>query len=198
MPRLKAFDPDRALDSAMQLFWERGYEATSVQDLVERMGINRFSLYETFGSKHDLFLKTLDRYRDEVVARALRAMEASDGGLDLIRDYFAATLRFVSSTQGWKGCLMTNSAVELSPHDKSAGTKVRAHLKRLEDAFHRQLAIARRTGQLKSRRRPRELARFLTGVAQGLGVLSKGEPGRRALMSYVNTALAVLDEPRDR
>jgi TetR/AcrR family transcriptional repressor of nem operon len=161
----------------MQLFWEKGYEATSVQDLVEGMGINRFSLYDTFGSKHDLFLKALDRYRDQVVTGALQAMEESDGGLTLIRRYFDSMLRFVGSRHGWKGCLMTNSAVEL-----------------LEDAFCRQLSIARRTGELKSKRQPRELARFLTGAAQGLGVLSKGAPGRRALQSYVDTVLSVLDQ----
>jgi TetR/AcrR family transcriptional repressor of nem operon len=178
----------------MQLFWEKGYEATSVQDLVERIGINRFSLYDTFGSKHDLFLKALDRYRDQVVTGALRAMEESVGGLALIRSYFDATLRFVGSKQGWKGCLMTNSAVELSPRDDRAATKVEAHLKRLEDAFYRQLSIARRTGELKTKRKPRELARFLTGAAQGLGVLSKGAPGRRTLQSYVDTALSVLEQ----
>lgn len=194
MPRVKEFDPNRALDSAMKLFWEKGYEATSVQDLLERMGINRFSLYDTFGSKHDLFLRALDRYRDEIVAAALEAMEESDGGLALIREYFDATLRFVSSKQGWKGCLMTNSAVELSPHDDGAAARVQAHLKRLEDAFHRQLCVARRTGELRTRRKPRELARFLAGAAQGLGVLSKGSPGRRALRSYVATTLSVLDQ----
>ncbi len=92
---------------------------------------------------------------------------------------------------------MTNSAVELSPHDSQAATKVQAHLKRLEDAFYRQLCVARRTGELKTKRKPRELARFLTGAAQGLGVLSKGAPGRRALQSYVDTALSVLDPVSD-
>lgn len=196
MPRTKEFDPDCALDSAMQLFWEKGYEATSVQDLVERMEINRFSLYSTFGSKHDLFLKALDRYRDRVVSEALRAMEDTDGGLALIRRYFQATLKFVSSKQGWHGCLMTNSAVEL-PHDLEAGAKVQAHLKRLEDAFYRQLRHAQRTGELNSKRRPRELARYLTGVAQGLGVLSRGSPGRRALKSYVDTALSIFARRSD-
>ncbi len=180
----------------MQLFWEKGYEATSVQDLVERMGINRFSLYDTFGSKHDLFLKALDRYGDRVVSAALKAMEETDGGLSLIRRYFDATLKFVSSKQGWQGCLMTNSAVEL-PHDLQAGPKVQAHLERLEGAFYRQLRAARRNGELETERKPRELARFLTGVTQGLGVLAKGSPGRRALQSYVDTALSILDEAGD-
>lgn len=196
MPRSKEFDPDHALDRAMRLFWEKGYEATSVQDLVEGMDINRFSLYSTFGSKHDLFLKALDRYRDQVVSAALKAMEETDGGLQLIRRYFDATLKFVNSKQGWQGCLMTNSAVEL-PHDVEAGPKIQAHLKRLEDAFHRQLSVAQRTGELQTERRPRELARYLTGVTQGLGVLSKGSPGRRALKSYVDTALSILDAASD-
>ena len=71
MPRPKAFDPDAALQQAMQVFWERGYEATSVQDLVQGMGINRFSLYSTFGGKHQLFVTALERYRDTIVADLL-------------------------------------------------------------------------------------------------------------------------------
>ena len=77
MPRPKAFDPDAALHKAMQVFWERGYEATSVDDLVQCMGINRFSLYSTFGGKHQLFVAALERYRDTIVADLVGELEQS-------------------------------------------------------------------------------------------------------------------------
>jgi TetR/AcrR family transcriptional repressor of nem operon len=193
MPRAKEFDPDRALDRAMELFWRKGYEATSIQDLVDRMRINRFSLYQTFGSKHDLYLAALDRYRDEVVGDALAAMEGPEAGLAAIRRYFRNAVEFAASRTGWKGCLMTNSAVELAPHDREAAARVAAHLARLEEVFYRRLLEARSKGELGSERKLRELARYLTGAAQGLAVLSKGSPGRRALQGYVSVVLSALE-----
>ena len=101
MPRPKAFDPDDVLHKAMQVFWERGYEATSMQDLVDCMGINRFSLYSTFGDKHQLFLAALARYRDKVVARLVDELEWSDAGLAAIRQFFTRLIDSFASAQGW-------------------------------------------------------------------------------------------------
>lgn len=192
MPRTKAFDPDEALDRAMQLFWRQGYEATSVQELVDHMGINRFSLYDTFGCKHELFLAALDRYRDQVVTLGLRVLEGPRSGLEAIRRYFAGALDSVSARGGWRGCLMTNTAVEVAPHDRPTAARVRAHLERQERAFYRQLERAREAGELSSGDDLQDLARYLTGAAQGLGVLAKARRGRRELENYVAVVLSVL------
>ena len=84
----------------MQVFWERGYEATSVQDLVQGMGINRFSLYSTFGSKHQLFVAALERYRDTIVADLVGELEQSAAGLAAIRQFFTRLVDFFASAQG--------------------------------------------------------------------------------------------------
>src|SRR5215831_3253346 len=94
MPRPKAFDPDEALQKAMQVFWERGYAATSVEDLVQRMGINRFSLYSTFGGKHQLFVAALERYRETIVADLVGALEQSAAGRAAIRHFFTRLVDF--------------------------------------------------------------------------------------------------------
>lgn len=193
MPRPRQFDPDRALDQAMELFWERGYEATSVQDLLDRLGINRFSLYATFGSKRRLFLRALDRYRDGVATEWLGRLEAPDAGLDDVRAYFHATVRRLSGPNGWRACLMLNSAVELSPHDRRAATKVRAHLDRLERAFRTALARAQRHGEIPADHNPVRLARYLAGSTQGLGVLAKIYGGRKLLEDYTAQVLATLE-----
>lgn len=192
MPRAKAFDPDLALDRAMQLFWRKGYEATSVQDLVEQMGINRFSLYDTFGSKHALFMAALDRYRDEIVTAGLSQLEGAEKGLAAIRGYFEGAVDAFGSSPGRCGCLMTNSAVEMAPHDEKAAEKVRAHLERLENAFHRQLVKALQEGELERSEDLRDLARFLTGAAQGMGVMMKAGQDRRVLEGYVGVVLSAL------
>ncbi len=192
MPRAKEFNPDQALQRAMELFWKKGYEATSVQDLVEQMGINRFSLYSTFGSKHALFIAALDRYRDEIVTDGVAVLEGSEEGIPAIRRYFNDALRFFASARGRRGCLMTNSAVEMAPHDRKAAEKVSAHLERLENAFYRQLLKAQKDGDLDKSRNICDWARFLTGAAQGLGVMMKAGQDRHALEGYVDTVLSAL------
>jgi TetR/AcrR family transcriptional repressor of nem operon len=193
MPRAKAFDPDAALQRAMQVFWERGYAATSVQDLVHGMGINRFSLYSTFGGKHQLFVAALERYRDTVVADLVSELEQAVAGLPAIRQFFTRLVRFFASARGWRGCLITNTAVELAPHDPQAAAKVQAYVVRLEEAFYRALLQAQQTGQLAASHACRDLARFLTGSALGLGVLAKTSPGRQALEGYATVVLSVLE-----
>jgi TetR/AcrR family transcriptional repressor of nem operon len=192
MPRQKAFDPDEALQKAMQVFWERGYEATSVEDLVQSMGINRFSLYSTFGDKHQLFVAALERYRATIVADLVGELEQSEAGLAAIRQFFTRLVDFFASSKGWRGCLLTNTAVELAPHDPQAAAKVQAHVVRLEEAFYRVLLQTQQTQQRTAVHTYRDLARFLTGSALGLGVLAKTSPGRQALEGYVRVILSVL------
>jgi len=192
MPRPKAFDPDAALQKAMQVFWERGYEATSVEDLVQGMGINRFSLYSTFGGKHQLFVAALERYRDTIVADLVGELEQSRSGLAAIRQFFTRLVDFFASSQGWRGCLMTNTAVELAPHDPQAAAKVQAYVVRLEEAFYRVLLQAQPTQQDAAAHACRDLACFLTGSALGFGVLAKTSPGRQVLEGYARVVLSVL------
>jgi TetR/AcrR family transcriptional regulator, transcriptional repressor for nem operon len=193
MPRAKAFDPDEALQKAMQIFWERGYEATSVQALVQGMGINRFSLYSTFGGKHQLFVAALERYRDTIAADLVGELEQAVSGLAAIRQFFTRLVDFFASAQGWRGCLLTNTAVELAPHDPQAAAKVQAYVVRLEERFYRMLLQAQQSQQLAAAHTCRDLARFLTGSALGLGVLAKTSPGRQALEGYAAVVLSVLE-----
>jgi TetR/AcrR family transcriptional repressor of nem operon len=192
MPRPKAFDPDEALQKAMQIFWEHGYEATSVEHLVQRMGINRFSLYSTFGGKHQLFVAALERYRDTIVADLVGELEQASAGLAAIRRFFMRLVDFFASSAGWYGCLMTNTVVELAPHDPRVAAKVQGYVVWLEEAFYRVLLQAPPIQQHPTAHACRDLARFLTGSALGLGVLAKTSPGRQALEGYVRVVLSVL------
>ena len=191
MPRTKAFDPDTALQKAMQVFWERGYDATSIEDLVQTMGINRFSLYSTFGDKHQLFVAVLERYCATIVADLMAELEQA-AGLVAIRRFFMRLVDVFASAQGWRGCLITNTAVELAPHDPQAAAKVQAYVVRLEEAFYRVLLQAQQAQQLPATHACRDLARFLVGSALGLGVLAKTSPGRQALEGYAAVVVSVL------
>jgi TetR/AcrR family transcriptional repressor of nem operon len=102
-------------------------------------------------------------------------------------------VNFFTSAHGWRGCLPTNTAVELAPHDPQAAVKVQAYVVRLEEAFYRALLQAKQTGQVSGSSNYRDLARFLTGSALGLGVLAKTLPGRQALDGYAAVVLSVLE-----
>ena len=108
MPRVKNYNREEMLDKAMELFWEKGYAATSMQSLVDHLGINRFSIYDSFGDKHSLFLAALDRYR-EIVAESLRTKLNDDTkGIEAIKDYFRAMAADLSTPSGRMGCLVQN------------------------------------------------------------------------------------------
>ena len=196
MARQKAFDRETALDRAMGAFWTKGYTATSVEDLVAHMGIQRGSLYATFGDKRSLFFSALDRYQRVVVRELVEALEAPGSGLEAIRRFFRLRVRGALDRSRPPGCLVTNSAVELSRRDRGAAAQVGSALTKLEAAFLHALAHARAQGELAATRDLRALARFLTSSAQGLSVMAKAFPERAVLEDVVEGVLATLEERR--
>ena len=192
MPRQKAFDREAALDGAMAAFWTKGYTATSIADLVSRMGIQRGSLYATFGDKRSLFFSALTRYERVVTRELLAVLETPGSGLAAIRRFFRLRVEGSLDRRRPPGCLVTNSAVELSPRDRGAAAWVGGSLATLEATFLRALERARAQGELAATRDLQALARFLTSSAQGLSVMAKARPERAVLEDVVEGVLAAL------
>jgi TetR/AcrR family transcriptional repressor of nem operon len=189
------------LDRAMTVFWAQGYEATSIEALVARMGIQRGSLYGAFGNKQGLFLAALDRYERVVVQELVDALEGSASGVEAIRRFFRLRIERSLERRRPLGCLVTNSAVELSRRDPGATSRIGTSLAQLERAFRRALERAREAGELDASRDLRALARFLTSSAQGLSVIAKVMPDRSVLEDIVAVVLSVLERghaPRPR
>lgn len=193
MPRRKEFDRELVLDRAMGAFWSKGYAATSVEDLVAHMGIQRGSLYGTFGDKRTLFLTALDRYHRVIARELFEALEAPGSGIEAIRRFFRLRVEGSLDRSRPHGCLVTNSVVELSRRDRVAAAKVGGSLAKLEAAFLRALERARAAGELASTRDLGALARFLTSSAQGLSVMAKTSPERAVLEDVVGIVLTVLE-----
>jgi TetR/AcrR family transcriptional repressor of nem operon len=193
MARPREFVREEVLDQAIEVFWQNGYEATSIQDLVEHMGINRGSLYGAFGDKHGLFLAALDRYEEVFHSTILEGLAENGSRMRAIRRVFDDVVRECSCDEGRKGCLMTNSAVELSAHDRDTRARVSANFSRLEEAFSKALRAAQAEGELDQEHEPRALARFLTCSLQGLRVMGKACPDRALLRDVVRVTLSVLD-----
>jgi len=180
----------------MDAFWTKGYEATSIEDLVGRMGIQRGSLYGTFGDKRTLFMAALDRYHRVVGRELLEALETPGSGLAAIRRFFRVRVASALNPRRPAGCLVTNSAVELSRRDRGAAARVGGSLAQMEAAFRRALEQARAGGELSAGRDLRALARFLTSSAQGLSVMAKAFPDRALLEDVVSVVLAAVETDR--
>jgi TetR/AcrR family transcriptional repressor of nem operon len=186
--RTKEFDPDVALRAAMDLFWRKGYEATSMQDIVDHLGIGRGSIYDTFGSKHELYLLALDRYAEEMDGRALDQFSQAGPVLPAVREFVEALLGEALADS--RGCLVTNTAVEC-PHDRLIARRVESNWNGLETTLAGALTRARNQGELAEGKDPRALARFLVTFVQGLRVLAK-VPDERRMRDAVDQALALL------
>ena len=192
MPRGKAFDPDAALRKAMQIFWRQGYEATSIDDLVRVMGVNRASLYATYGDKRSLFRRALARYIATVLAPRLAATAESPSPLAGLRGLLGELVAFSAGDPQRRGCLAVNAACELAGREP----EVAAMIKTQADALERQLASliarAQARGELAGGRDAKSLARMLATVIDGVRVRAKLAPDRAEMESIVASALAAL------
>lgn len=192
MARTKEFDPEAALRAALKLFWERGYEATSIADLVECTGVARASLYATFGGKRELYLKALDRYGELADPELLAGLSQPGPALPAVRALVERYAREAAGAGGRRGCFVVNTAVELAPHDPTAARRVQASWDFVETALTSALTRAQAQGELAEGRDPRALGRFLLVLLQGLRVMGKAgtEPDR--LRDAAVQALTVL------
>lgn len=192
MPRQKEFDREEVLDRAVDVFWECGYEATSVQDLVDAMGIQRGSLYNEFGDKRALFLATLERYERVWVGRVLAALQSPGPVRPTIRSVFEGIVRDEVRCIVRRGCLASNTAVELGPLDPAIAAHATAILRRVEQAFRDALQRAVEQGEIAPTPDATALARFLTANVHGLRVMSKAGATREELEDVVEIALRAL------
>ncbi len=176
----------------MGVFWRKGYEATSVQDLVGAMGINRFSLYDVYGDKHSLFIAACRLYGKKMEDLRLRDLEGSEGGLAAIRAFFHHAIDSFDQPNSPHGCLMTQSVLELADHDEQLRESAMIFLARLESAFYKALQRAKQKGELRPPRSLRESAAYLVTHAQGLSVMGKAYRDTGRLRRVTDLALAGL------
>ncbi len=193
MARSKAFDQGTVVTKAMEVFWSKGYEATSIQDLVDAMGINRGSIYDTFGDKSGLFKAALEHYMEASPARQLIAEASTAPPRKTIEDFITLHVETSCSPGGQRGCLMTNTLTELCSGDGDMAKMVGTRLRRMENALYILVRRGQDSGEISSAQDAHALARFLIATAQGIKTLAKVNPGRETLDDIANVALASLD-----
>lgn len=192
MARTKEFDPDAALQAALELFWERGYESTSIADVVERLGIGRASLYATFGDKHELYVKALRRYLQTRDPSPIELLSQPGPALPAIRRLVEQYAWRASTEEGRRGCMIVNAAAELLPRDEEVCRVVDRSWEGVETALTSALIRARAQGELAEGRDPRALARFLLVVLQGMAVMGKASADPDRMRDAAEQALSML------
>ena len=198
MARLKAFDEERAIDAAVDCFWSRGYEATSVRDLAESMGIGGTSLYNAYGDKRALFSKSLERYANRSMRERIARLEARHRPKQAVQAFLAEIIDRSLKDPDRRGCLLVNSALDVAPHDARIGRVVAGYLDEIRAFFRRNLEAARKADQVPRTLDPDEVSGHLLGVVLGIRVLARTGAKRRLLEGVARPALDLLESPKSR
>jgi len=192
MARSREFEPEEALDKAMHAFWRKGYFDTSIRDLIEATGVNYYGLYDAFDSKHGLFLAALDHYRKTVTAEIVEILRQPGPIQKSLNDTLEGVLKLMKTADGRVGCLMCNTAVELTSHDTDAAEKVRNHAKLLQSSFRARLSEAQSSGEISKTSNAKALAEFLTTAVYTIGLLVRSGHDDAYVRRHIKSVLSIV------
>ena len=187
--RPREFDTDAAVERAMGVFWSAGYHGTSLPDLLKATELSRGSLYAAFGDKHGLFLRALDRYIDDALARLDRELHPRKSALAGVRKCLAGYVDRTSGVAGKRGCLVVATAMELAAHDPEVEQRIRRFFKTMESRLTEALARAQVSGELADGVDPRIAARLLVCLVEGMRVVAKTGSDRATSQAVVQTLI---------
>jgi TetR/AcrR family transcriptional repressor of nem operon len=190
MARYKEFEVNEVLDKAIQLFWMQGYEKTSMQELVEFMGIHRRSIYDTFGDKHSLFMKALKRYEAAQSKRMRVLVEKQEPVKELIRQFFESTLDKKGEPQG---CFIVNSGVELGLLDPEVSSFVEDSYSEVEKLLYNLILFGQQAGEIKAHLDPEILSHYFMNAWLGIRTMVKTATKQEKLSGIITTTLSILD-----
>ncbi|MBW4514279.1 MAG: TetR/AcrR family transcriptional regulator [Timaviella obliquedivisa GSE-PSE-MK23-08B] len=187
----KQFDPEVALSKAMDVFWARGYEAASLSELLEHMGIGKKSLYDTFGNKRSLFLKALDHYVHTEV-KSIRNQLSAPGSPLANLEQVLQNLQHRHSLPRSQGCMLGTNIADFDTEETEIASILRHHLQGLEDAYCVVIDRAQKAGEISAVIIPRNLARLLLCTTQGMALIGRVLEDETLLHSTVEATLALL------
>jgi TetR/AcrR family transcriptional repressor of nem operon len=195
MPRPREFDETSALNAAMECFWRRGYEATSLRDLTAAMGLTAPSIYNAFGDKQQLFGRALEQYLEHTTRERLRRLQEELPPKEAIQRFFAEIVDHSINDRQCKGCFLVNSALEVAPHDAKCRAVIAAQFGNIEAFFRQCILAGQADGTISPDIEAGDVARLLLGVLLGIRVLARTMPRRENLEGAARPALAMLDKP---
>ena len=193
MARPREFDVNDALEQAMQVFWDRGYQSASLSTLTGAMGISKSSFYEAFGSKHELYLSALEHYNVTVSGRTVKNLRDCDSAREAIAWWFEFVIDRMAGRGSLRGCMVSNAAVELAPFDPETQDRCRQALGEIEQALVTCIIRGQEAGEIRADRQAVDLAQFLITSINGLRVMAKANPDRKILERVAEITLLTLD-----
>ncbi|WP_158892277.1 TetR/AcrR family transcriptional regulator [Amycolatopsis anabasis] len=192
MARSKSFDPEVAVDRALEVFWTKGYANTTPQNLVDAIGIGRGSLYNAFRGKHELYERALRRYYERETVRLIEVLDGPGPARDRLRAALDLVVDAALADTERRGCLVTNAAVEFAGQDETVDHLVRRTLDRQAAAFRSTIEEGQRAGDIDAGVDATALADFLLTTINGIRVLAKADPSPERLAHLVETTLRAI------
>ncbi|MEC1179493.1 TetR/AcrR family transcriptional regulator [Metasolibacillus meyeri] len=192
MARTREFDEESVLDAAMQLFWEKGYEATSLSDLTARMGIQRPSIYSTFGDKKELFETALRKYTMAHASKVRATLQSCTSVRQAFVNFFEEVVAAEYTGDLNRGCFCINTMVELAPHDERFEILTREHQSYLAVIFQETIERGIQSGELEANTNAKSLAQTLIVTLIGITVMMKSQPQRSFIDNAITATLTLL------
>lgn len=192
MARPREFDEEKVLELAVEQFWERGYEATSIRDLAQAMGLTTASVYNAFGDKRAVYRSALDFYVDRSFKDRVGRFETKPPQL-AIKAFFEEIIERSLSDGKRKGCMLVNSALEVAPHDEEFQRVVAEVLVQVEDFFLRCIQNGQKDGTISARQNSSDLAKTLLSTLLGIRVLARTRPERALLEGLIKPVFGLLE-----
>tara|TARA_R110002126_G_scaffold22899_2_gene81185 strand:- start:2818 stop:3399 length:582 start_codon:yes stop_codon:yes gene_type:complete len=192
MPWKKNFDVEEAVESAMEVFWEKGFESTTITDITEATGVQRQSLYNAVGDKRKLFLRSLMKYDTERRRSTLASIESLGTPLESIHAFFARAIEQSTDCANYRGCFLVNTALRLQDHDDEVRDLVSAALEDLRAFFKRLIDHGKVRGEIPSTVDASATASTLLAIIFGMGVMARGSCGDDVIRQAADQALSLL------
>jgi TetR/AcrR family transcriptional repressor of nem operon len=193
MARSKDFDEAEVLSKAVCIFWHKGYNGTSMQDLVDGLGISRSSLYDTFGDKHALYIKALDSYQQTGGSQMCDIINNTASAKEAIKKLLELTMRDLLNDEQRKGCFMVNAEIELASLDAEVKNLICRNEQQFEGAVLRAIKKGQDSGEIRNTQDPLALARFIINAVRGMQVSAKATADKAFFDDIIKTTLSVLD-----
>lgn len=191
--RPKEFEIDEALEAALEVFWTKGYESTSLQDLIEAMDLSKSSFYQTFESKHKLLQSCIKRYQDTITKELMDSLEDAKSGRSFIEGAFNALAEKAKSPSEHKGCLILNCANEFAQKDPEVAELINKATKRTIDIFLMAVKRAQEEGEAPANKKPLPIARYLVSNICGVQTMIKTGVSQTTIKEINAVVLQALD-----
>jgi TetR/AcrR family transcriptional repressor of nem operon len=193
MARTKDFDENEVLAKAIQLFWYKGYNGTSMQDLVDGLGISRSSLYDTYTDKHTLFVKSLESYQASASGKMQEIISNSGSAKDTVKKLLEFVTNELLGDKQQKGCFIVNAEVEVAPHDAEVNNLVCKNDQQMEEVFYLVIKKGQDDGEIKNQQDARALSRFIFNTVKGIRVTAKSTIDKSVFDDIIKLTVSALD-----